>query len=1190
MRIFLAVVLVIILSVEAGRAQQPTAARPFSSPPVMHVAGDSLIDVIVEFVEAPLLMRTTGPMTTATALPHINRFPQFSGDLARLGISTAGLSREHFFHQVFFGVAVSLPERDIQTAERLPYVRKVHRARSFEAHMEKSLRQIHAREAWTTYGVTGDGVLVAILDSGIDYLHPALGGGIGPTFKVTGGYDFVHRDTDPMDDNGHGTHVAGIVAADAADIQGIAPHARLLAYKVLNDRGRGREADILAAIERLADPNGDGDPSDRPDIVNMSLGSDYGDPDDALSTAVDNATRLGITFCVSAGNAGRYTPTQGKEDNYYYTAMESVGSPGTARLAITVAAVDSADRRAEYSSKGPAGGTFAIKPDVSAPGDMIWSLAPGGGSALKSGTSMASPMVAGIAALLRSRDRSLTPATIKTILMNSSRDLGLPVLQQGAGRVDAMRALGLTTRAFPGHLSFGLDDASAAVWSTTDTILVLNHGGAPQDYAWSVAGSGSGVTLAATPSAFTLAASEQRTVVITLTVNNATVPLVDDDIRIRDGMVFLNGTRDTLGIPWAFVRTSQMLLSFGAPAPAFIGAGENSAILPVSPKLGPRVRWIDNQHVQVAGATAGPYDFVVAFPGTGAIVIREQLPFPGSASFHFDPSEAVHTVLLNGTDDAGVPLPPTEQTQRTLVVTLPSGYALYGRFPVGAASIPITSASSRIRFLPVESHFDWRDGGRVVIPQYASFQGLQTSTTKLPAGTGYVKQQLTFALPPGTSQAKLYADVIAIESVGGQEFFNPVQITYDTVRVHGDDVRLHLAMMGQSDPAHYVSLSFHVNASDLTTDILDYSTRYLSVSNDSIIASLPSQRSAVISGFPNGATMRFGRAPLHILSLSYNNLAGTSIQFSPNFRGSLLEDRYDDARRGTYVIYNAGWQPVHSGDIAAPREPIALPAAWHHLVLASDNYFLRGARGSVSLTNSVNLANAMPDPPFITSFSVLDENGLPVDSVGHGRAPTLRFSARLPVPGTTPVVDSTRVFFRRTGSAPWLPLSVSASSVSGSGVGTIFSASLAGCTAEDSSAVDLRIRVADAQGHASDMVVSPAFAVGAWSGEVPTDVNDPPPTPVAFALAQNFPNPFNPTTVIRYTVGHGGPGASPAAVWTSLHIFDILGRTVATLVDEPKTAGDHEARFEAGGLASGVYFYRLIAGRYVATRKMVLMR
>jgi hypothetical protein len=449
---------------------------------------------------------------------------------------------------------------------------------------------------------------------------------------------------------------------------------------------------------------------------------------------------------------------------------------------------------------------------------------------------------------------------------------------------------------------------------------------------------------------------------------------------------------------------------------------------------------------------------------------------------------------------------------------------------------------------------------------------------------------LSFAMPPGTSVAKMYSDIIAVRVEGGQEFFNPVQIDYDTVHVQGADVHLHLSMMGHADPAHYTSLALHVNASDLSTDILDYSTRYLTVSNDSIIASLPTQRSAVISAFPDGGTMRFGRAPLHILSLSYNNLSGTSIQFSPNFRGGLHEDRYLDARRGTYTVYNAAWQPVRSGNIVAPREPIALPAAWHHLVLTSDSYSLRGSRGRVTLTNSVNLANAMPDPPIITSFAVLGGDGLPADSTGNGSSPLLRFSARLPLPGTLPVVDSTRVFYRSSRSGAWIPVPVSVLSSNGSGPGVIFTSSLAVCTVKDSSAIDLRIRVVDNQGHAADMVVSPAFAVGAWSGDDPTEVIDPAPLPLTFTLAQNYPNPFNPSTVIRYAVGHGGDAAPKSAVWTRLYVFDVLGRQVAALVDEPKEPGNHEVRFDAAGLATGIYFYRLAAGGFVETRKMVLMR
>jgi subtilisin family serine protease len=1158
----------------------PSSHAPRPVPGILPVPADSLVDVIVEFVEPPLLSQPRGRASLAASV-YLSRFGQLEADLG-LRSTPAAAGASHQYHKVFFGTALSLTERDVTAAEQLPYVKKIHRTRVFTAHMEQSLSQMHVQQAWNGYGVKGDGILVAIIDSGIDYIHPALGGGLGPGFKVAGGFDFVNGDPDPMDDNGHGTHVAGIVAANGPSIQGVAPLARLLAYKVLNANGKGRETDVLAALERVADPNQDGNPSDRPDIVNMSLGSDAGDPDDAIATAVDNIVRLGITVCVSAGNAGRYSPVQGKEDNYYYTAMESVGSPGAARLAITVGAVDSLDARPEYSSKGPVAGTFAIKPDVLAPGDMVLSLAPGGGTTVKSGTSMASPMAAGIAALLKSRTKSLSPAAIKATLMNSSRDLGLPIMNQGAGRIDALRALDLTTLVTPASLAFGLDDPSQSIWSVADTVTVTNHADGNQGFTLATTGTGTGVTLTAIPASFTLGAHGTQQVIIHLTVNNAAVPIIAEDIRIRDGMVFLRGTQDTIGIPWAFARTSRLLMDFGAPVLSFFGAGPNFSIIPATVKFGPKVRWLDKSRVQVAGVNPDTYDLLVTYAGSRALVIREQVPFQADASLTFTPAEAVHTVQLDGRDTDGAPFPATGMTRRTLVANLPSSYAVYAQFPEGSAVLPVSPTSGRIRFQPVASYFEWRDGGRAVLPQYPAFNGIAGNRTIAPYSNGYVVQHLAFAVPPGTSRAKLYSDVIGVDVTNGQEFFNTVQVAYDTVDVSGNEVHMDLAIMGSSDPAHYASLAFHVNASDLSTDVLDYSTRYLTVSHDSVIASLTSQRSPVVSAFPNNSTMRFGRAPVHILSQSYNNITGTGIQFSPNFRGGLLEDRYHDGRQGSYTIYDGAWQAIRSGALAIPREPFPMPEGWAHLRITSDNFQVRGARGSVTLVNSVNLANHVPDPPYITSFAVLGSNMQPTDSVVMNEAAVVRYSSRPALPGTLPVADSTRTFYRRHGENAWLPLPVAVTSVSSSGVGMVFTSPLDACTAQDSVGIDLRIRVVDAQGHASDMTVSPAFAVGAWDGNTTLDVEDPRTLPLTFALEQNYPNPFNPNSDIRYQIAEFR--------MVTLVVYDILGREVAVLVNEPKAPGTYTVTWNASGLASGVYLYRMTAGPFVDTRKMVLLR
>ncbi len=216
---------------------------------------------------------------------------------------------------------------------------------------------------------------------------------------------------------------------------------------------------------------------------------------------------------------------------------------------------------------------------------------------------------------------------------------------------------------------------------------------------------------------------------------------------------------------------------------------------------------------------------------------------------------------LEGRDEGGAPFPSTGTTLRTLIVTLPSGYSLYGHFPEGSATLPVSSASNRLRFHPIESYFDLRDGGKVTLPQYASFTGLQGDRTLIPSKPGYVRQHLSFAVPPTTSRAKLYADVIAVELANGSEFFNRVQIDHDTVDVNGGEIHLRLSIMESGDPAHHAALAFHINASDLSTDNLDYSTRYITATHDSIIASLPTQRSPIVSAFPHDGTMRFGRGP-----------------------------------------------------------------------------------------------------------------------------------------------------------------------------------------------------------------------------------------------------------------------------------------------------------------------------------------
>lgn len=310
------------------------------------------------------------------------------------------------------------------------------------ATLDKSVPQIGAPAAWKA-GLTGKGVTAAVLDTGYDTTHPDLKG-VVKTAK-----DFTRSRSGVQDKFGHGTHVASIMAgrgtASHGRYTGVAKGARLAAGKVLNDSGGGLDSWVIAGMEWAVK-------TAHARVVNVSLGG-YDTPEvDPVEAAVERLTRqTGALFVVAAGNSG--------------PAPETIDSPGSAGAALTVAAVDGKDRLADFSSRGPNPGDRELKPDIAAPGvDIAAARAKGSGLGRPvgtayqrlSGTSMATPHVAGAAAILLQQHPGWQAARLKSTLMGTAKPLGnASSYSVGTGRLELARAIRTQLSASAPSLSFG---------------------------------------------------------------------------------------------------------------------------------------------------------------------------------------------------------------------------------------------------------------------------------------------------------------------------------------------------------------------------------------------------------------------------------------------------------------------------------------------------------------------------------------------------------------------------------------------------------------------------------------------------------------------------------------------------------------------------------------------------------------
>ncbi len=529
----------------APRSQEPT---PEKVGILVQLADDPSAQVYA----AALEQRASTAQATSLAQSRFQQIDQAQRSL----LNQSPLAAAQFVYRtqrVYNGIGLYVDPALIPEISALPGVLAVHPLPVQTVETASAVPFLGTPALWDQVypgGLTGESVSIGIIDTGIDYLHKDFGGpGFGyasndttiisdviagftfPSARIVGGYDFAgdkygltgaadpipQPDPDPMDCWGHGTHVAGIaggsgllrqtsdtytgvytggLAFDQFSIgPGVAPRAELYALKVFGCTGASNLVPL--ALEWSVDPNGDGDFSDHLDVVNLSVGSSYGSYEDPSSIAADNTALAGVLVVAAGGNSG---------DAYY-----QVNSPGVADRAISVAATSTAglgaadgdteptaaiDTIASFSARGPRRGDSVLKPEIAAPGVSIRSASAGTGqgSASYSGTSMATPFVAGAAALLRQLHPGWTVEEIKALLLNTARynvtvnDQQPPLLygagRSGAGRMDIDAArrgqVILYNASDPGQvtLSYGAPEVEGE-YTALKNVRLVNRG--PQE-------------------------------------------------------------------------------------------------------------------------------------------------------------------------------------------------------------------------------------------------------------------------------------------------------------------------------------------------------------------------------------------------------------------------------------------------------------------------------------------------------------------------------------------------------------------------------------------------------------------------------------------------------------------------------------------------------------------------------------
>jgi subtilisin family serine protease len=1154
------------------------------SPPQSPFGTHASEPVIVEFKEPPLSHQPPGRRKRGVNLR--DRL------LADLGASAAKqrfepLYLEHTFH----GTALVVSRSEIARIRSLTYVKAVYPDVSVQAFEVVSGERMSAPAARQQFNVTGKGVRIGIIDSGVDFMHPVLGGGFGDGFKVSGGWDFVENDAIPQDNNGHGTHVASIAAGSGAEFSGIAPDATLFAYRVLDENGRGRTSHILAAMDRVLDPNGDGDYSDRMHIVNMSLGSEDGLPSDPAAVAADRLMQNGVLVVVAAGNSGYGSTAPGAQNNYMENGAQTIGAPATSELALTVGSIKATGAMSEFSSKGPVPVSWALKPELVAVGSAVTAAVPGGGMAAKSGTSMAAPAVAGLAALLLEKRPGLSPHELKGLLTASAQAHVSPVFMRGAGEAFALAALRQSTTVTPSSLSFGFSAAASGPETRQKTVEVKNLGTASKSYTVSVTGA-AGFVPVVTPSTFTLQPGESRSISIVLTFSAGSFPLQAGNVLMREGELVLQSDIESSRIPWILLRGARTVLRFTAPDPVLAGLGPNDYFTswgrgkynhyyPVAPDKAELIGLLDDTF-DVLGVFEKNLD-IPHLTFNKSMVMQKN-----NGNQEISHAQAVYQVTMNMTDASGKKLSAYDQHRWQFYAEPYRGHFIGFSSAVTDRFMVPQFAQDEVVYV----HHTASDANRqeVISPHFVALNGVSgpVSITNSIASLRRIPVQIELPL----KESRMPVLQVETHIGSGDAFgYGPLVAIYSTFEspVRNGETGFTLVTSPRNGTKHYHAATVRLGFADPATPervLVAMESQPVWLDAQSRVQSqmpMLSDLSDPAAVLPD--TIRFGNSPVFPFMRNFINLMGKgSLQFDPLVRGAHRETRADVLLAGRWEISDASGTTIRQGAFNESREMLTgLPDA---ITLKSvfESPFRTFANAKSTYVQPIDFTRADPGAPTVAYLRITGAQHQPKDRFEQYETVRLRFNAlimgfmsdRQPHPGQSSVQ------WRKHGDTAWTAAPTAWSRQTNAVEGLRFEADLSAATGENNAAFDIKLSLADSLGNRSEFLFEPAFTTGNWQGMPnPNEPQQPVEKPLVMALA-SFPNPFNPETTVRFSL--------PQAGFTEIAVFDVNGRRVAALHRGMLVRGEHSFRFDAESLASGVYVVRAQTGNAAVFRKITLVK